>query len=236
VTDAQSSKAVASGEKKSPAKLIFFILVVIGLAVAASQFGVGEKLEQATAWIDSLGKWGAAAFIGIYAVATIAMAPGSILTAAAGGLFGSFWGIIYTMIGAMIGACSAFLIARYFARETVSSKLAGSEKFRRLDALTEKNGAVIVAIVRLVPIFPFNLVNYMFGLTKVPFAVYALYSLLILPGTALYVVGTDAVVTGLREGRVPWGLLGVLAFVVVIVALLVKQAKKKISDDSESSN
>ena len=221
--------------KKSPWKLIVFLLVVGGLLVLASQFGIGEKLERATAWIDSLGPWGAAAFIGLYAVATIAMAPGSVLTAAAGGLFGSFWGVVYTMVGAMLGACAAFLIARYFARDSISSRLAASEKFRRLDALTEKNGAIIVAIVRLVPLFPFNLVNYMFGLTKVPFVTYSIYSLMILPGTALYVVGSDAVVTGLREGRVPWILVGVLVIVAVLVAIMVKQAKKKLSTDTEAT-
>ena len=122
------------------------------------------------------------------------------MTAAAGALFGSFWGVVYVNIAATIGAALAFLVARYWARRAVVNWLQGNARFQKLDALTSKHGAVIVAVTRLVPLFPFNLLNYGFGLTRVGFWTYLFWSwLCMLPGTVLYVVGTDAVLTALRS-------------------------------------
>ena len=106
----------------------------------------------------------------------------------------------------------------------------GNEKFRQLDTLTERHGAIIVAITRLVPIFPFNLLNYGFGLTRVPFGTYLFWSwLCMLPGTVLYVVGADAFTQGLAEGRVPWALLGALVAALVVLVLLVRYARRTLA-------
>jgi uncharacterized membrane protein YdjX (TVP38/TMEM64 family) len=96
--------------------------------------------------------------------------------------------------------------------------------------MTEQQGAAIVAITRLVPLFPFNLLNYGFGLTKVRFSTYVLWSwMCMLPGTVIYVVGTDAFITTLREGRIPWALLGALAVISAATFFVVRMAGRKIA-------
>ncbi len=212
-------------------KPVVMIAVLIGLIAAARVFGLGEKLGELKEWIAEQGVWGPFIFAGVYAVATVAAIPGSALTIAAGALFGSVVGVITVIFGATLGAALCFLIARYFARDALTASLSKNEKFQTLENLTEKNGAIIVAITRLVPIFPFNLLNYGFGLTKVPFRVYVLWSFLcMLPGTILYVVGTDAVATAIEEGRVPWVLVGIVVLIVGLLTIVVKKARGKLKE------
>jgi uncharacterized membrane protein YdjX (TVP38/TMEM64 family) len=117
----------------------------------------------------------------------------------------------------------------------VARWLSGNERFRRLDELTERQGWVVVAITRLVPLFPFNLLNYGFGLTRVRFLTYVLVSwVCMIPGTILFVVGTDTVVTGIREGRIPWALLGVLAGAIVVVGAVVRLARRRLQEGEEA--
>ncbi|MDA1191706.1 MAG: TVP38/TMEM64 family protein, partial [Candidatus Poribacteria bacterium] len=156
------------------------------------------------------------------------------LTVMAGALFGSVLGVAYVSVASTLGAASAFLVARYFARDAIKRRLEQNDKFQRLDALAASQGTIIVAVTRLVPLFPFNLLNYGFGLTGVSFWTYIGWSwLCMLPGTALYVVGADAFTKGLAEGRVPWELIGALAFVIALLALLVRTARKRLGDSTE---
>ena len=123
----------------------------------------------------------------------------------------------------------AVLIARYIARESVVKRLSGHETFQKLDRMTREHGAIVVAITRLVPIFPFNLLNYAFGLTGVPFRTYLIWSwLCMLPGTVLYVVGADAVISGLTDGKAPWPLIAVAAVAGLILVFLVRAAKRRL--------
>jgi len=198
---------------------LLLIAVLLALFVAARFFDLGARLTELRAWIDGLGTWGPLAFIAIYVLATLAMIPGSGPTVIAGGLFGSLWGTVYVSIASTTGAALCFLIARYMARGAVSDWLEGQERFRKLDRLTETHGGWIVAVTRLVPVFPFNLLNYGFGLTRVRFWTYVGFSwLCMLPGTLLYVAGADTVVQAVAEGRVPWAML---AFLVVLLGALV---------------
>ena len=208
---------------------VLLLAVLVAILVLAQVFGVGEKLGALRDWLSTLGPLGPLVFVLIYIVAVVAALPGSAITIAAGALFGSVLGVILVNIGATIGASLAFLIGRYFAREAVVNWLSKSDKFQNLDRLTEEHGAIIVALTRLVPIFPFNLLNYGFGLTRVPFWTYVFWSwLCTLPGTILYVVGADAVTKGLAQGQVPWGLIGALVGVVVILTFLVRSARTKL--------
>ena len=137
-------------------------------------------------------------------------------------------------VASTLGASLAFLIARYFARDATARWLAKREKFRKLDDLTQRHGAIIVAIVRLVPLFPFNFVNYGFGLTNVRFWTYVFWSwLCMLPGTILYVVGTDAVMQAIIRGEVPWTLVGVVIGVSILLVLLVRIARKRLREEEE---
>ncbi len=211
-------------------------LALVALLVAANALGLGDRLGELRSWILELGPWGPVAFVGLYAVAVVAAIPGSVLTIAAGAMFGSVLGTGVVSVGSTLGAAGAFAVARWFARDSVASWLERSEKFARLDEMTNQHGAIIVAITRLVPIFPFTLLNYGFGLTGVRFRTYVLWSwLCMLPGTILYVVGADAVTRGLAEGRVPWPLVGVVAAVAVLLAFIVRRARRALSAPTTSA-
>ncbi|NIO08501.1 MAG: hypothetical protein GTO40_11045 [Deltaproteobacteria bacterium] len=217
-------------------KPIAFIVFLIAVVVSARAFGVGERVGDLRDWIQSLGAWGPVVFVPVYAVGVVAALPGSVLTIAAGALFGSVLGVILVINGATLGAALCFLISRYLARDTVLAWLGKNEKFKRLDQLTESHGAMIVAITRLVPLFPFNVLNYGFGLTRVPFWTYVLWSwLCMLPGTILYVVGADAFTRGISEGEVPWSLIAVVVGVAILLILLIRQAKKRIQEGETAS-
>jgi uncharacterized membrane protein YdjX (TVP38/TMEM64 family) len=210
---------------------IVLIVAVVATVVLAGALGLGEKLSAIREWIGSLGFFGPVVFIAIYAAATVAAIPGSALTVAAGALFGSVVGVIAVSAGSTLGAALSFLIARYFARDAISSWLSDKDKFRRLDRMTEKQGAIIVAITRLVPLFPFNLLNYGFGLTHVSFRTYVFWSwLCMLPGTILYVVGADAIVRAVREGRVPWPLVAVLVGATVLLVIAGTRARRRLRE------
>ncbi len=211
-----------------PTLFALFLLVVV---ILARLLGIGERLGDLRDWIKGLGGWGPVVFVPLYALGVVAALPGSALTVAAGALFGSVLGVILVINAATLGASLSFLVARYLARESVAGWLGENEKFQRLDRLTERHGAIIVAITRLVPLFPFNLLNYGFGLTRVPFWTYVVWSwLCMLPGTVLFVVGADAFTRGIAEGHVPWALIGVLVGVTILLTILVRQARKKLQE------
>jgi uncharacterized membrane protein YdjX (TVP38/TMEM64 family) len=157
------------------------------------------------------------------------------ITIAAGAIFGSVVGVIVVSIGSTIGASLAFLIARYFARNATEKWLSSRQTFKKIDNLTQKHGAIIVAIVRLVPLFPFNLVNYGFGLTNVRFWTYVVWSwLCMLPATILYVVGTDAVIQAIVGKKVPWTLVGIAIGTGILLVVLVRVARKRLHAEKKS--
>lgn len=167
-----------------------FVAVDPSLAQAAipnQDFNPQSLLRDALAWVDSLGSLGAIAFIAIYALATVAFFPGSILTLGAGVLFGIVMGSIYVFIGATLGAIAAFLAGRYVAREWVAQKIEKNPKFRAIDRAVGREGFKIVLLTRLSPIFPFNLLNYAYGVTGVSLKDYAIASVGMIPGTITYV-------------------------------------------------
>ncbi|MFQ5960339.1 MAG: TVP38/TMEM64 family protein [Candidatus Methylomirabilales bacterium] len=211
-----------------PAALLAAILVALVLARA---LGIGERLGDLRDWIQGLGPWGPVVFAVLYVAAVVAAVPGSVMTVAAGALFGSVLGVVVVINAATLGASLAFLIARYFARDAVARSLAGNEKFQNLDRLTEEHGAIIVAITRLIPIFPFNLLNYGFGLTRVPFWTYVIWSwLCMLPATILFVVGADAFTKGLTQDQVPWALVAAFVGAALILTLLARNARRTLKD------
>lgn len=216
---------------------ILLIVVVIVLLFLARVFGLGERLGDLRGWIQGLGVWGPIVFIGIYVIATIAAIPGLALTIAAGVIFGSVMGTILVSIASTLGASLAFLIARYFARDSIASSLSKNEKFTKLDQMTEKYGAFIVAFTRLVPLFPFNLLNYGFGLTRVRFWTYVFWSwLCMLPGTMIYVVGSDAFTKAVAEGKVPWTLIISLAAIIVLLLVIGTFVRKIMKKKESESN
>jgi len=222
-------------KKHLPIKPILLLAAVVVIIIISAKLGVGEKLGALQDWIRSLGVLGPLVFTAVYAGATVAALPGSALSILAGAIFGPVLGVIIVIFAATLGASLAFLVSRYFARSSIEKWLEGNEKFRKLDDLTAKHGDIMVAITRLVPIFPFNLLNYGFGLTRVRFRTYVVWSFVcMLPGTILYVVGSAAVAEAVREGKVPWTLVVVVALILGIIAVLGRQAMKRLKEGEEN--
>ena len=163
-------------------------LVVVALAsliTLGRKFG--DYLPYFTEWVESLGILGPGVFISGYIIATVALVPGSLLTLAAGAIFGVVKGTIYVSLGATLGASVAFLISRYLGRSFVERQLAKNPRFAEIDRAVKREGRKIVLLLRLSPVFPFNLLNYSLGLTNVRFTDYVIASVGMLPGTMLYV-------------------------------------------------
>ncbi len=230
------SEVASESSKRSLWKPIALVVGVIVLLILAKVLGLGKLLEGLQPLIKELGPWGPVAFIVLYVGAAVVAIPGSALTIAAGALFGSVWGVVWTSIASTSAAATCFLIARYVARSSIEKSLKNNPKFEKLDAMTAKQGPLIVAITRLVPLFPFNLLNYGFGLTKVRFVTYVFWSwLCMLPGTILYVVGADAVKKAVVSGEIPWTLVGVVIAAIVVLAIIGKVARGKIEDSEEKT-
>ncbi len=147
----------------------------------------GGYLPGFAAWVDAQGAWGAVVFVAAYVAATVAFVPGSLLTLAAGAIFGLVRGVIYVFLGAVIGSAAAFLIARYVARPAVERRIAGDPRFEQIDRAVAQDGRKIVFLLRLSPVLPYNLLNYALGLTRVRFRDYLIAAFGMLPGTVLFV-------------------------------------------------
>lgn len=207
-------------------------LVLLALLVAAV-FGVHgsgltsyleqERLRQA---ISGYGAWAPVLYVLLYAVAPVLFLPGLPITIAGGILFGPVWGVVYTSLGSTVGASLAFLVARYAARDWVAARLTGP-KWQRLDEEVARNGWKVVAFTRLIPAFPFNLLNYAFGLTKVSFVHYVAASFVcMLPACVAFIVFSSSLL-GLLRGRLsPSALLGVALIALVSLAPVVYRRGK----------
>jgi uncharacterized membrane protein YdjX (TVP38/TMEM64 family) len=233
--DVDTTTAAAPGASPSRWKRALLLLVVVaGVAVlilAGRQ--AGQYVPRFAAWVEGLGLWGPVVFVLGYAVATVAFIPGSLLTLAAGAIFGLVRGTVYTLLGATLGASAAFLVARYLARQRIERRIAGNPRFTAIDRAVGREGFKIVALLRLSPVFPFNLLNYSLGLTRVRFLDYLLASIAMLPGTLLYVyygkaAGSLAAVAGgatAGRGTGYWITLGVgLAATVAVTAFITRLA------------
>ena len=203
------------------------LIALAGLFALARVFDVQQLLRDALDWISSLGPWGGVFFIILYVLSTVLFFPGFILTLAAGILFGVLWGSVAVSVASIAGATLSFLIGRYLARDWVAGKIEGNEKFKAIDQALAGEGWKIVGLVRLSPVFPFNLLNYAFGITKVSLKDYFLASWIgMLPATVMYVyVGSlagDLATLGSDErSRTPgeWALyvIGLVATIVLTI-------------------
>ena len=148
---------------------------------------VGAYVPQFAAWVDGLGVWGPVVFVLGYAVAVVGFIPGSVLTLAAGAIFGIGKGTALVFVAAVLGSTAAFLVARYAARSWVEHRIQGDARFAAIDRAVGREGRKIVFLLRLSPVFPFNLLNYALGLTRVRVLDYVIAGAGMLPGTLLYV-------------------------------------------------
>ncbi|KPU27054.1 membrane protein [Caloranaerobacter sp. TR13] len=206
------------------------IVVVIGLM---KYFGLFEyisleNMQNLKAWINSYGVIGPIIYIILYIVACLFFLPGLPIAVLAGLAFGPVMGAVYASIGSTLGASAAFLVARYAARDMVESWVEGNEQFKKIDEGVEKQGWRMLMITRLVPVFPFNLQNYAYGLTKIKFGTYVLVSwICMIPGAIAFTFMGGSIVSG--EGNIGKTLmyLGIGAIFFVILTLIPGWLKKR---------
>lgn len=214
--------------KAAAAVTVLAFLILGGKAFATS-------LTTFAAWVQGLGPWGPAVFVLGYVVSCVAFVPGTILTLAAGALFGLWRGTLLVLLGAVLGSAAAFLVARHLARGAVEKRLEGNPRFAAIDQAIAREGLKIVLLLRLSPVFPFNLLNYALGLTRVSFRDYLIGSIGMLPGTVLYVYSGMALgdLAAIAAGTRPQGgaagkalLAGGLLATIAVTLVITRAARK----------
>ena len=226
------------------ARIALFAALAVGLLLTAKFFNVQQAFRDTLAWIEAAGPVGPIVFFGLYIAACVLMLPGSILSLGAGAVFGVVSGTLLVSLSSTAGATAAFLVGRHLARETVARRVAGNLTFGALDEAVASEGWKIVGLTRLSPVFPFNLLNYAFGLTSVSLRDYVLASWLgMLPGTVLYVylgslAGSLAELGPRESGRTrtpaEWvlflvGLIATVAVTVVITRIARQALNRRIT-------
>lgn len=233
-----------NAHKSAIGRIVALTLIIIALFLAMRFLPVQQWLRNFNDWVGQMGTTGILIFIVVYAVATVLLAPGAILTIGAGFAFGLWIGFLAVSAGSTLGASLAFLVARFIARDKIEAMAQRNEKFRRIDNAIGKQGAKLIFLLRLSPVIPFNLSNYLYGLTGVKFWSYVLASWIgMMPGTFLYVyigtAGKAAVVAAAGGEAVKhswqyWTFLGVGLVATIVVTIWVtkiaREALKQTAD------
>ncbi len=236
----------SAGGKKSGGsgrRLLVALLVIAGVILIAYHLGLfdvlkggslKERVERLDGMFQSLGAWAPMAFILIWIIACVLLIPGTPITIAGALVFGAVWGSVYTAIGANIGACAAFLVGRYAARGMVEGWIEKNKALKRIDEGVRQQGWRMLMITRFVPLFPFSLQNYVYGLTNIPFRTYALVTIpTILPGTIAYNFAAGSAREVILSGGQPEALkktvlyLAIAAVFFVLVSLMARRVKKR---------
>jgi uncharacterized membrane protein YdjX (TVP38/TMEM64 family) len=221
-------------------RLTILVIFVAFAIIIAKKLNIQKLLHQSLIWVRSFGSFGAIIFIIIYNLATILFIPGSVLTLGGGAIFGVFRGSIYVLIAATIGATFAFLIGRYLSRDRISRLLEKYPKFQAVDRAVGREGFKIVFLTRLSPLFPFNLLNYAFGITQVSIKDYILGSTGMIPGTIMYVyigsLTTDLAMIGMESSpanpMLQWSLRIIGFAATIAVSLYVTRIARKALEDN----
>jgi uncharacterized membrane protein YdjX (TVP38/TMEM64 family) len=227
--------AGAVTSKKRPfLKLLLFLAFIAAAVFVVRTTGASRYLEQQTlrTLIQSYGSVAPLAYICIYALAPSFFVPGLPITILGGVLFGPFWGVVYAIVGSAAGACVAFLVSRYLARDWVEQQLK-SPRWRRLDESVEKHGWKVVAFTRLIPLFPFNMLNYAFGLTNIGFCAYAMATLFcMLPACIAFIVFSSSLLDLIRGKVSLTFIIGSLLIILVsLFPLLYRRYRKRKGGD-----
>lgn len=227
----------APARGRSIARLAIAVVAVVALVWLGR--AAGGQVPRFAAWVDGLGFWGPLVFVVGYAMAVVAFVPASVLTLAAGAIFGLLEGTVYVFVAALVGSTAAFLVSRYVARRAVERRIEGDPRFAAIDRAVGEQGRKIVFLLRLSPVFPFNLLNYALGLTRVRLGDYVLAGFGMLPGTLLYVysgkvAGDVAAVAGGAggdRGMGEYALLGVgLVATIVVTTIVTRIARRALRD------
>src|SRR5712691_7699803 len=230
-TGAVARSQATSSNIRSRWRWVLYATAAVAVVLAVRYFHVQDLLKEALDWIGKLGPWGPVIFVGIYIVATVFFIPGSVLTLGAGAVFGVALGSVCVSISATLGATAAFLVGRYLARDAIARKIQKNEKFAAIDRAVADEGWKIVFLTRLSPVFPFTLLNYAFGLTRVRLSHYVLASWIgMMPGTVMYVYLGSLVNAGAghrQRTTGEWVLYGVGLVASIAVTVFVTRVAKK---------
>ena len=221
-------------DRKVPWKWIAAGAAVVAVVAAVRLLPVRDWLASFQGWVQGLGPAGMVLYGAVYVVAAVLFVPGLPLTLGAGFLFGLGRGILLVSAASTLAAALAFLIARYFARGAVERLARKDTRFEAIDRAIGKEGWKVVALLRLSPLVPFSLSNYLYGLTSVKFSSYVATSwAAMLPATVLYVyLGAAGRTIGEKAGKSPWewALLGVgLAATAAVTVLLTRVARRELA-------
>ncbi|HIK32707.1 MAG TPA: TVP38/TMEM64 family protein [Oscillatoriales cyanobacterium M4454_W2019_049] len=245
--------------QKTSQKLVFRVMSLSAIALfsavtpalaeevsSKAGFNLQAIFQNALEWVNSQGTVGVLVFIGLYAIATVALVPGSLLTLGAGVIFGLAFGSIYVFVGATLGATLAFIVGRYLTRDWVAKKIEGNEKFAAIDRAVSKEGFKIVLLTRLSPAFPFVLLNYAYGLTGVTLKDYVLGSVGMIPGTIMYVylgslagdlarIGMEGSASNPNAEIAQW-VLRIVGFIatVAVTVYVTKIARQALNEETEN--
>jgi uncharacterized membrane protein YdjX (TVP38/TMEM64 family) len=202
-------------------KWVILLVLILALSVVSAFLPLRTWTQSLTGTLEGMGPLGVVAFALVYAAATVLFIPGSVLTLAAGVIFGVLLGTVAAWSGALLGSALAFLIGRYFVRSSIEETTQSNPRFRAIDEAIGRQGWKIVGLLRLSPLIPFNLSNYFYGVTKVGFWPYVLASGIgMLPGTLLYVYLGAVGKAGLGGGAKPHSPLQYVFFGVGLVVTL----------------
>jgi uncharacterized membrane protein YdjX (TVP38/TMEM64 family) len=226
---------------KNIVQRLVVLALLAGLILGGLAFlPVRDYLTTLLETIQGLGVWGPVLLAGLYIVATVLFVPGSLLTLGAGFAFGVVTGTVAVSVGSTLGASAAFFVGRFLARELIEQKVVRDARFRAIDQAVGAQGFKIVLLTRLSPVFPFNLLNYAYGLTKVRFRDYFLASWIgMFPATVMYVYLGSAsrdltdLAAGNVEGSVAQKVLFALGLVAtVIVTVFVTRLARRALDEA----
>lgn len=226
-----------TAKNRSALRAVILLLLLAGLVIIGAYADLPGRLRIALDWIDSLGIVGPLLYVLLYIVITVLLLPGSILTMGAGAVFGVAQGTLLTSIGSTLGATAAFLVGRFFLRDWVAAKAAANPRFQAVDEAIGREGGKIIFLLRMSPLMPYNLSNYLYSLSKVSVRAYILASWLgMLPGTLLYVyIGSllESLSMLAAEGRArtpaEWALYAAgLAATIVVTIYVTRLARRAI--------
>lgn len=206
-------------------------------AVAAGKL-LAPYLPQFTAWVGTLGVWGPLAFIAVYVLAVVLLAPAFLLTIASGAIFGVARGSFYVMTGAMLGALTAFLVSRYLIRDFVARRIASNSRLSAIDRAVGDDGRRLVFFLRLSPVVPFVLTNYVLGVTRVRLRDFLIGTFGLTPIVVSYsAFGKAAGATNAVTGKpvLSWPVLGVGIIATVLLAWLMTRIAQRAIAESESA-
>lgn len=229
---------VTKGGAAKAGGVLVLTLVVLELAALVP---FATWADQLSGWIRSAGAAGVVVFAVVYVAAAVFMLPGSVLTLMAGFAFGPVWGTVLVSPVSVLAATLAFQLGRTVARERVASRAGGDLRFSAIDRAIGDQGFRVVALLRLSPVLPFNLLNYALGLTRVSLRDYVLASWIgMLPGTVLYVYlgsiatnlsgGSTSADAGAMRTALYWG--GLLATILATV-LITRAARRALAETLE---